>query len=145
MTAVVYCKRVKILRSLNGCNDWEAAKKLFTTPKSLAPIHSESAKRKGQARRASSFDSRASGASLPSPLGYVSDLWFFWPVASLQVRRLPSSRSQTARFRRDLPIVVAEDFLVKVAEQVERIVEPLESTADYLRTKREKMGHLLDR
>jgi GTP cyclohydrolase II len=40
---------------------------------------------------------------------------------------------------------VAEDFLVKVAEQVERIVEPLESTADYLRTKREKMGHLLDR
>src|SRR5512140_212716 len=34
---------------------------------------------------------------------------------------------------------------VRVAERVPSIVEPLESTADYLRTKREKMGHLLDR
>ena len=34
---------------------------------------------------------------------------------------------------------------VRVAERVSAIVEPLESTADYLRTKREKMGHLLDR
>ncbi len=33
---------------------------------------------------------------------------------------------------------------VRVAERVPSIVEPLESTADYLRTKREKMGHLLD-
>lgn len=34
---------------------------------------------------------------------------------------------------------------VRVAERVPSIIEPLESTADYLRTKREKMGHLLDR
>ena len=33
---------------------------------------------------------------------------------------------------------------VRVAERVPSIIEPLESTADYLRTKREKMGHLLD-
>src|SRR6476660_5144113 len=32
---------------------------------------------------------------------------------------------------------------VRVAERVPSIVEPLDSTADYLRTKREKMGHLL--
>src|SRR6478752_3364170 len=34
---------------------------------------------------------------------------------------------------------------VRVAERVSAIVEPQESTAEYLRTKREKMGHLLDR
>lgn len=34
---------------------------------------------------------------------------------------------------------------VRVAERVPSIIEPLESTADYLRTKRERMGHLLDR
>jgi len=34
---------------------------------------------------------------------------------------------------------------VRVAERVPSIIEPVESTADYLRTKREKMGHLLDR
>ena len=33
---------------------------------------------------------------------------------------------------------------VRVAERVPWIVEPMESTEDYLRTKREKMGHLLD-
>jgi GTP cyclohydrolase II len=33
---------------------------------------------------------------------------------------------------------------VRVAERVPSIVEPVESTVDYLRTKREKMGHLLD-
>lgn len=38
-----------------------------------------------------------------------------------------------------------ENAGVHVAERVPSIVEPLESTADYLRTKREKMGHLLDR
>jgi GTP cyclohydrolase II len=34
---------------------------------------------------------------------------------------------------------------VRVAERVPAIVEPVESAADYLRTKREKLGHLLDR
>jgi len=34
---------------------------------------------------------------------------------------------------------------VRVAERVSAIVEPVESSADYLRTKREKLGHLLDR
>ena len=34
---------------------------------------------------------------------------------------------------------------VRVAERVSAITDPVESSADYLRTKREKMGHLLDR
>jgi GTP cyclohydrolase II len=34
---------------------------------------------------------------------------------------------------------------VRVTERVPSIVEPVESAADYLRTKREKLGHLLDR
>jgi GTP cyclohydrolase II len=34
---------------------------------------------------------------------------------------------------------------VQVTERVPSIVEPVESAADYLRTKREKLGHLLDR
>src|SRR6202790_1532222 len=34
---------------------------------------------------------------------------------------------------------------VRVAERVPSIVDPVASTADYLRTKREKLGHLLDR
>lgn len=33
---------------------------------------------------------------------------------------------------------------VRVTERVPSIVEPVESAADYLRTKREKLGHLLD-
>jgi GTP cyclohydrolase II len=34
---------------------------------------------------------------------------------------------------------------VRVAERVPSLVEPEESSADYLRTKQEKLGHLLDR
>lgn len=34
---------------------------------------------------------------------------------------------------------------VQVTERVPSIVEPVESAADYLRTKREKLGHLFDR
>ena len=34
---------------------------------------------------------------------------------------------------------------VLVAERVPSIVDPVESTLGYLRTKREKLGHLLDR
>jgi len=34
---------------------------------------------------------------------------------------------------------------VQVTERVPSIVEPIEAAADYLRTKREKLGHLLDR
>jgi GTP cyclohydrolase II len=34
---------------------------------------------------------------------------------------------------------------VRVTERVPSIVDPVASTADYLRTKREKLGHLLDR
>jgi len=33
---------------------------------------------------------------------------------------------------------------VSVAERVSAITDPVESSADYLRTKREKLGHLLD-
>ena len=34
---------------------------------------------------------------------------------------------------------------VRVAERVPCIVAPIRSTEDYLRTKKEKLGHLLDR
>jgi len=33
---------------------------------------------------------------------------------------------------------------ITVAERIPVIAAPMDSTADYLRTKREKMGHLLD-
>ena len=33
---------------------------------------------------------------------------------------------------------------VKVAERVPALVAPVSSTEDYLRTKREKLGHMLD-
>jgi GTP cyclohydrolase II len=33
---------------------------------------------------------------------------------------------------------------IRVAERIPALVEPVESTQDYLRTKREKLGHLLD-
>ena len=42
-------------------------------------------------------------------------------------------------------IQALENAGVRVAERVSAIVEPMETTADYLRTKQEKMGHLLDR
>jgi GTP cyclohydrolase II len=41
-------------------------------------------------------------------------------------------------------IAALEKAGVRVAERVPSIVAPMESTADYLRTKREKLGHLLD-
>jgi GTP cyclohydrolase II len=40
-------------------------------------------------------------------------------------------------------IAAMEAAGVRVAERVSAIVEPMESTEDYLRTKREKLGHLL--
>ena len=48
--------------------------------------------------------------------------------------------------RRALPSVSAllESAGVRVTERVPALVAPLESTEDYLRTKREKMGHLLE-
>jgi GTP cyclohydrolase II len=54
---------------------------------------------------------------------------------------------QTVRLMSNNPekIEALEKAGVRVAERVPSIVEPVDSTADYLRTKREKMGHLLDR
>ena len=40
-------------------------------------------------------------------------------------------------------IVALESAGVKVVERVSAVVAPLDSTEDYLRTKREKLGHLL--
>ena len=42
-------------------------------------------------------------------------------------------------------IQALENAGVRVVERVPAIVAPLESTEDYLRTKRDKMGHLLDK
>jgi GTP cyclohydrolase II len=37
-----------------------------------------------------------------------------------------------------------EEGGIRVAERVPCIIAPIESTEDYLRTKRDKMGHLLE-
>jgi GTP cyclohydrolase II len=41
-------------------------------------------------------------------------------------------------------IAALERAGVRVTERVPSIVEPVDSAEDYLRTKKEKMGHLLD-
>ena len=53
--------------------------------------------------------------------------------------------SEQNKFDQWLAVEIAalEKAGVRVAERVPSIIAPLESTADYLRTKREKMGHLL--
>ena len=76
-------------------------------------------------------------------LGFEADLrGYEAPAAAVRYFGL-----RTVRLMSNNPekIRALEKAGVSVAERVPSIVEPLESTADYLRTKREKMGHLLDR
>ena len=75
-------------------------------------------------------------------LGFEADLrGYEAPAAVVQYFGL-----RTVRLMSNNPekIQALEKAGVRVAERVPSIVEPVESTADYLRTKREKMGHLLD-
>ena len=44
----------------------------------------------------------------------------------------------------DLSGVLTENAGIKVVERAPIIVPPLATTAEYLKTKREKLGHLLD-
>lgn len=76
-------------------------------------------------------------------LGFEADLrGYEAPAAAVRYFGL-----RTVRLMSNNPekIQALEKAGVRVAERVSAMVEPLESTADYLRTKREKMGHLLDR
>jgi GTP cyclohydrolase II len=76
-------------------------------------------------------------------LGFEADLRGYEAPAAvvryfgLRTVRLMSNNPEKVR--------ALEKAGVRVAERVPSIIEPLESTADYLRTKRDKMGHLLDR
>jgi GTP cyclohydrolase II len=75
-------------------------------------------------------------------LGFLADLrGYEAPAAVVRYFGL-----RTVRLMSNNPekVQALEKAGVSVAERVPSIVEPLESTADYLRTKREKMGHLLD-
>jgi GTP cyclohydrolase II len=76
-------------------------------------------------------------------LGFLADLrGYEAPAAVVRYFGL-----RTVRLMSNNPekVQALEKAGVSVAERVPSIVEPLDSTADYLRTKREKMGHLLDR
>ena len=75
-------------------------------------------------------------------LGFEADLrGYEAPAAAVRYFGL-----RTVRLMSNNPekVQALEKAGVRVAERVPSIVEPVDSTADYLRTKREKMGHLLD-
>jgi GTP cyclohydrolase II len=76
-------------------------------------------------------------------LGFLADLRGYEAPAAvvrhfgLKAVRLMSNNPEK--------IQALEKAGIQVTERVPSITEPVESAADYLRTKREKLGHLLDR
>ena len=58
--------------------------------------------------------------------------WYTWELRAV---RLMSNNPEK--------IQALERAGVRVAERVPCIVEPIESTEDYMRTKKEKLGHLV--
>jgi GTP cyclohydrolase II len=76
-------------------------------------------------------------------LGFQADLrGYAAPAAVVQYFGLAAVRLMSNNPEK---IKALERAGVRVTERVPSIVEPVESAADYLRTKREKLGHLLDR
>jgi GTP cyclohydrolase II len=74
-------------------------------------------------------------------LGFAADLRGYQvPVAILQHLGLKSVRLMSNNPDK---LGALEAGGIQVAERVSAITEPMERTADYMRTKREKMGHLL--
>lgn len=75
-------------------------------------------------------------------LGFDADLrGYALPAAILQFFGLKAVRLMSNNPEK---IQALESAGVRVAERVPCIVEPVKSTEDYLRTKKEKLGHLLD-
>jgi GTP cyclohydrolase II len=75
-------------------------------------------------------------------LGFEADLrGYALPAAILNYFEVPAVRLMSNNPKK---IEALERAGVKVAERVAAIVPPHSSNEDYLRTKREKMGHLLD-
>jgi GTP cyclohydrolase II len=75
-------------------------------------------------------------------LGFEADLrGYALPAAILNFFEVPAVRLMSNNPKK---IEALERAGVKVAERVAAIVPPHSSNEDYLRTKREKMGHLLD-
>ncbi len=75
-------------------------------------------------------------------LGFEADLrGYELPAAILRFFELDAVRLMSNNPEK---IEALERAGVRVAERVPCIVEPVKSTEDYLRTKRDKLGHLLD-
>ena len=75
-------------------------------------------------------------------LGFDADLrGYELPAAILRFFGLTAVRLMSNNPEK---IQALEDAGVRVTERVPCLVEPQESTEDYLRTKKEKLGHLLD-
>ncbi|MEI9814052.1 MAG: hypothetical protein WDO18_16040 [Acidobacteriota bacterium] len=74
-------------------------------------------------------------------LGFAADLrGYHMPVEILKHMGLKSVRLMSNNPEK---IAALEKAGIKVAERVSAVVKPVESTQGYLRTKRERMGHLL--
>ena len=76
-------------------------------------------------------------------LGFLADLrGYEAPAAVVEHFGLKAVRLMSNNPEK---IKALEKAGIQVTERVPSITEPVESAADYLRTKREKLGHLLDR
>ncbi|MSV36034.1 MAG: GTP cyclohydrolase II [Bryobacterales bacterium] len=75
-------------------------------------------------------------------LGFEADLrGYLLPAAILNFLKVPAVRLMSNNPEK---IQALEKSGVRVAERVPCLVDPIGSTENYLRTKRDKMGHLLD-
>lgn len=75
-------------------------------------------------------------------LGFEADLrGYLLPAAILNFLKVPAVRLMSNNPEK---IQALEKAGIRVAERVPCLVDPIGSTENYLRTKREKMGHLLD-
>jgi GTP cyclohydrolase II len=75
-------------------------------------------------------------------LGFEADLrGYRVPAAILNFLRVPAVRLMSNNPEK---IQALENAGVRVSERIPCLVDPVGSTQNYLRTKREKMGHLLD-
>ncbi len=76
-------------------------------------------------------------------LGFEADLRAYQLPA--EILRFFGLRAVRLMSNNPEKVQAVERVGVRVTERVPCIVEPMKSTEDYLRTKREKLGHLLDR
>jgi GTP cyclohydrolase II len=87
-------------------------------------------------------DAGADTVEANEQLGFEADLrGYELPAAIVRYFGLEAVRLMSNNPEK---IQALEDAGVRVSERVPSIVAPMESTEDYLRTKRDKLGHLLD-